>query len=66
MRFTEDEYAAAVALVKENRKVSVSFLNRKMQIGMNRAADIIARMEQERLVTPPNMAGRREVLIPQE
>ncbi|HKT20289.1 MAG TPA: DNA translocase FtsK 4TM domain-containing protein [Stellaceae bacterium] len=55
-------YDQAVALVCRERKASTSFVQRHLQIGYNRAARIIERMEAEGVVTPANHVGKREVL----
>jgi S-DNA-T family DNA segregation ATPase FtsK/SpoIIIE len=55
-------YAQAVAVVCRERKASTSFVQRHLQIGYNRAARIIERMEVEGIVTPANHVGKREVL----
>jgi S-DNA-T family DNA segregation ATPase FtsK/SpoIIIE len=56
-------YDQAVRLVAETRRCSTSWLQRKLEIGYNRAARIVETMERERLVGPPNGAKDREVLI---
>ncbi len=58
----DELYDRAVALVCRERKASTSFIQRHLQIGYNRAARIVERMEQENVVTPANHAGKREVL----
>ncbi|HUK10364.1 MAG TPA: DNA translocase FtsK 4TM domain-containing protein [Stellaceae bacterium] len=55
-------YDQAVALVTRERKASTSFIQRHLQIGYNRAARIIERMEQEGVVSGANHVGKREVL----
>ncbi len=55
-------YDQAVALVCRERKASTSFVQRHLQIGYNRAARIIERMEQEGVVSAANHVGKREVL----
>jgi S-DNA-T family DNA segregation ATPase FtsK/SpoIIIE len=55
-------YAQAVAVVCRERKASTSFVQRHLQIGYNRAARIIERMENEGIVTSANHVGKREVL----
>jgi len=57
-------YDQAVALVARERKASTSFVQRHLQIGYNRAARIIERMEEEGVVGAANHVGRREVLAP--
>lgn len=54
----------AVALVARERKASTSFVQRHLQIGYNRAARIIERMEEEGMVSKANHVGKREVLLP--
>ena len=55
-------YKTAVDLVKSERKASVSFLQRKLQIGYNRAARIIDMMEEDGIVGKANHVGKRELL----
>jgi DNA segregation ATPase FtsK/SpoIIIE, S-DNA-T family len=55
-------YREAVAIVCRERKASTSFVQRHLQIGYNRAARIIERMEAEGVVTAANHVGKREVL----
>ncbi|HWV80578.1 MAG TPA: DNA translocase FtsK [Hyphomicrobiaceae bacterium] len=63
----EDEadelFDRAVALVVREQKASTSFLQRRLAIGYNRAADLIERMEREGLVGPANHVGKREILL---
>jgi len=55
-------YDQAVALVCRERKASTSFIQRHLQIGYNRAARIVERMEAEGVVSAANHVGKREVL----
>ncbi len=55
-------YDQAVDLVAREGKVSTSFVQRYLQIGYNRAARIIERMEAEGVISRANHAGKREVL----
>jgi S-DNA-T family DNA segregation ATPase FtsK/SpoIIIE len=55
-------YKQAVAVVCRERKASTSFVQRHLQIGYNRAARIIERMEAEGVVSAANHVGKREVL----
>jgi DNA segregation ATPase FtsK/SpoIIIE, S-DNA-T family len=59
----DDLYLQAVNLVVKEGKVSVSFIQRQLQIGYNRAARLVERMEQEKVVTSANHQGKREVLL---
>jgi S-DNA-T family DNA segregation ATPase FtsK/SpoIIIE len=56
-------YDQAVAIVLRERKVSTSFIQRHLQIGYNRAARIVERMEKEGLVSAANHVGKREILV---
>ena len=58
----DELYQAAVEIIKSERKASTSFLQRKLQIGYNRAARIIDMMEEEGLVSKANHVGKRDVL----
>jgi S-DNA-T family DNA segregation ATPase FtsK/SpoIIIE len=59
----EDElYTRAVDIIKSEGKASTSFLQRKLQIGYNRAARIIDMMEEKGIVSKANHVGKREVL----
>ena len=59
----EDElYNQALEIIKSEGKASTSFLQRKLQIGYNRAASIIDMMEENGIVSKANHVGKREVL----
>ncbi|HEY1747321.1 MAG TPA: DNA translocase FtsK [Xanthobacteraceae bacterium] len=58
-----DLYQQAVAVVVRDRKASTSYIQRRLQIGYNRAASLMERMEKEGVVGQPNHAGKREILI---
>src|SRR6478672_5356828 len=58
-----DLYQQAVQIVLRDRKASTSYIQRRLQIGYNRAASIMERMEHEGVVGQPNHAGKREILI---
>jgi S-DNA-T family DNA segregation ATPase FtsK/SpoIIIE len=60
----DDLYDRAVAVVTRDKKASTSYVQRRLQIGYNRAASLIERMEQEGVVSPANHAGKREILAP--
>jgi DNA segregation ATPase FtsK/SpoIIIE, S-DNA-T family len=59
----DELYDRAVALVTEERKVSASLLQRRLQIGYNRAAGFVDRMEQGGLIGPME-GGKRAILVP--
>jgi len=59
----DDPYSQAVDVVLRDRKASTSYIQRRLGIGYNRAASIIERMEMEGIITPPNHAGKREILL---
>src|SRR5207244_2223055 len=61
---TDEMYDMAVRLVTEQRQASISWLQRRLRVGYNRAARMIERMEREGLVAPAAEAGKpREVLV---
>ena len=62
----DDLFAQAVAVVKRDRKASTSYIQRRLQIGYNKAASLMERMEQEGIVGQANHAGKREILVPEE
>jgi S-DNA-T family DNA segregation ATPase FtsK/SpoIIIE len=61
-----DLFAQAVAIVKRDRKASTSYIQRRLQIGYNRAASLMERMELEGIVGQANHAGKREILVEEE
>ena len=61
-----DLYEQAVAVVLRDKKASTSYIQRRLQIGYNRAASLMERMETEGLVGPANHAGKREILVEPE
>ena len=60
----DDLYDRAVAVVLKDGKASTSYIQRRLSIGYNRAADLIERMEREGLVSAANGVGKREILVP--
>jgi S-DNA-T family DNA segregation ATPase FtsK/SpoIIIE len=58
-----DLYDQAVAVVLRDKKASTSYIQRRLQIGYNRAASLMERMEKEGIVGPANHAGKREILL---
>ena len=62
----DDLYDQAVALVLREKKASTSFVQRYLQIGYNRAARLIERMESEGLISAADRVGRRKILVGNE
>ncbi|MEP0519512.1 MAG: DNA translocase FtsK [Hyphomicrobiales bacterium] len=58
-----DLYDQAVAIILRDKKASTSYVQRRLSIGYNRAASIIEKMEQEGVISAPNHAGKREILV---
>jgi DNA segregation ATPase FtsK/SpoIIIE, S-DNA-T family len=58
-----DLYQQAVQIVVRDRKASTSYIQRRLQIGYNRAASLMERMEKEGVVGQANHAGKREILV---
>ncbi len=57
-----DLYKKAVMIVRRDKKPSISYVQRQLRIGYNRAAILIEKMEAEGVVSAPNISGKREVL----
>jgi S-DNA-T family DNA segregation ATPase FtsK/SpoIIIE len=62
--FSDPLYDQAVAIVCETRQASVSFIQRRLQIGYNRSARMVEQMERDGIVGPANGIKPREVLAP--
>ncbi|MFH1223944.1 MAG: DNA translocase FtsK 4TM domain-containing protein [Pseudomonadota bacterium] len=60
---SDELYGEAVKIVAETRKASISYIQRRLRIGYNRAARIVELMEKNGVVSPELSSGRREVLI---
>jgi S-DNA-T family DNA segregation ATPase FtsK/SpoIIIE len=60
----DDLYDRALAIVARERKATTSYIQRRLEIGYNRAARLIERMEDEGVISKPNHQGKREVLLP--
>ena len=54
----EDLYSQAVEIVRNDKKTSISYVQRRLRIGYNRAALLIERMEDEGIITPPDHTGK--------
>ncbi|MBX7148851.1 DNA translocase FtsK 4TM domain-containing protein [bacterium] len=59
----DELYDQAVAIVAESKQASISFVQRRLRVGYNRAARMIERMEMEGIVTPATATGHRQVLV---
>lgn len=59
-----DLYDRAVAVVLRDKKPSISYVQRQLRVGYNKAADLIERMEREGVLSKPNIAGKRDILVP--
>ncbi len=57
-----DLYTQAVAIVRRDNKASISYVQRQLRIGYNRAATLIEKMEEQGVVTAPSVSGKREVI----
>ena len=55
----------AVAIVAKDRKASTSYIQRRLSIGYNRAANLIERMEEEGMIGPSGPGGKREIFLPE-
>jgi len=62
--FHDDLYDQAVAIVCETRQASVSYIQRRLQIGYNRSARLVEQMERDGIVGPANGAKPRDILAP--
>jgi DNA segregation ATPase FtsK/SpoIIIE, S-DNA-T family len=60
----DELYDQAVAVVLRDKKVSTSYIQRRLQVGYNKAASLIERMEKEGLISAANATGKREILVP--
>jgi S-DNA-T family DNA segregation ATPase FtsK/SpoIIIE len=59
----DDLYDKAVHVVLTDKKVSTSYIQRRLAIGYNKAATLIERMEREGVISQANHAGKREILV---
>ena len=59
----DEMYKKALEIIMNDKKCSISYLQRRLQIGYNRAARIVEEMEQKGIVSAPNHKGKREILI---
>ncbi|GGB71526.1 MULTISPECIES: DNA translocase FtsK [Henriciella] len=59
----DDLYAQAMAIVVRDKRASTSYLQRRLKVGYNKAATLIERLEEEGVISAPNHAGKREILV---
>ncbi|PPB79471.1 S-DNA-T family DNA segregation ATPase FtsK/SpoIIIE [Albidovulum inexpectatum] len=59
-------YDQAVQIVLRDRKVSTSYIQRKLGIGYNKAARLVEQMEEQGLISAANHVGKREILVPEQ
>jgi S-DNA-T family DNA segregation ATPase FtsK/SpoIIIE len=62
----DDLYAQAVNIVRTERKASISYIQRCLRIGYNRAANLVEEMEKNGVLSTPNYSGKREILLPED
>ena len=60
----DELYDQAVAVVLRDKKVSTSYIQRRLQVGYNKAASLIERMEKKGLISAASATGKREILVP--
>ncbi len=61
-----DLYSQAVDIVKTQRKSSISYIQRSLRIGYNKAANLVDEMEKKGVLSSPNHSGKREILLPED
>ncbi|MGB7261883.1 MAG: DNA translocase FtsK [Albidovulum sp.] len=59
-------YDSAVQVVLRDRKISTSYIQRKLGVGYNKAAKLVEQMEDAGLVSAANHVGKREILVPEQ
>ena len=59
---SDELFNQAVEVIMKDKRVSTSYIQRKLQIGYNRAARIIEEMEDQGIISEPNNQGKREIL----
>ena len=58
----DELFEEAKKIILTEQRTSISYLQRRLQIGYNRAANIIEQMERMGILSPPNAKGQREIL----
>lgn len=62
----DELYDKALSIILSEGKVSTSFIQRHLNIGYNRAAKIVEKLEKEGVISAPSYNGKREILVPHE
>lgn len=62
----DDLYSKALNIVKTQRKSSISYIQRSLRIGYNKSANLVEEMERKGVLSSPNHAGKRDILLPEE
>ncbi len=62
----DETFDKAVAIIAHDRKCSTSYIQRRLSIGYNRAANIVERMEAEGMISEAGAGGKREILLPED
>lgn len=58
----ESLYKQALEIIRRDKKVSISYIQRQLRIGYNKAANLIERMEKDGVITPASINGKRDVI----
>lgn len=58
----ESLYKQAIEIIRRDKKVSISYVQRQLRIGYNKAANFIEQMEKEGIISTPSINGKRELL----
>lgn len=59
----DDLYQQAIEIIKRDQKVSISYIQRQLRIGYNKAANIVEKMEKNGVISKPNSIGKRDILL---
>ena len=58
----DDLYTQAVEIVRNDKKTSISYIQRRLSVGYNKAATLIERMEEEGILSAPDHTGKRQII----
>jgi DNA segregation ATPase FtsK/SpoIIIE, S-DNA-T family len=62
----DDLYSRAVQIVQQERKASISYIQRQLRVGYNNAARLVEQMEKQGILSEPDHLGKRDILIDQD